>query len=676
MSVHNIRNIALAGQASSGKTSIIEQCLLHTGVIGQLGEVTRGTTVCDYDSASKQRQHSLNPTPVYCDYQQHRLNLIDSPGMPDFIGRTISILPAVETVALVIDAQESLGMLSKQLSDIAKDRKKCQMIIINKIDAGTEKLSTLLQQLTDEIGTEALPINLPSKDGSDVIDCYFDPDFTQQTALLSVEQVHSDLIDQVVEVDEALMEVYLEQGQALNPTQLHEPFELALRSGHLIPICFVSARTGTGIPDLLRVMTELMPTPLEGNPPLFLNHGKAFDLTPQEQGHVIAHVFKVEVDPFMGRLAFLRIHQGTITVDSQLFIGEGKKAFKVNHLFRVQGKERVAIRDATAGDICAIAKVEDLEFDSVLHDSHDEDFLTLKSLKLPAPMFSVAISPTRRGDEQKLSDTLKKILAEDPSLAVQHRASLNETVLTGVGELHIQVALERMEEQFKCPVASAEPAIDYRETITQAAEASYRHKKQSGGAGQFGEVSLRIRPLSRGDGFRFINHIVGGVIPGNFIPAVEKGVRQVLSEGAIAGFPMQDVEVELFDGKHHPVDSKEIAFVSAGKRAFLAAIESAKAIVLEPIVDVSITLPTESMGDVSGDMASHRGLIVDTRMDNNQQTVLQAKVPLSEMASYGQRLKSLTSGRGRFTLSLSHFEPVPPATQQSLCKQFRSELHA
>jgi len=670
MSVDNIRNIAFAGQAGAGKTTLIERLLFATQTVNQMGEVERGSTICDYDSQSKERHHSLNPTGVHFNYQQHVVNVLDTPGMPDFIGRSISVLPAVETVAFVIDAADGPGSVTERMFTVSGDRKKCRLIVVNKIDSDELHLAELVTDLQDKFGTEVLPINLPDSIGQNVIDCYFEPAYEEPTLFSSVQEAHDALIDQVVEVDEALMEVYLEQGQELDPKQLHEPFEKALRSEHLIPLCFVSAKTGAGVDQLLRIISELMPTPLEGNPPLFLNHDKPVVIDPTENGHVIAHVFKVEVDPFLGRLAMLRVHQGCITPDKQLFIGSNKKPFKVAHLFQLQGNQRIEVDRVVAGDWCAIAKVDELDFDMVLHDSHDEDHFHLKSLELPPPMFSLALRPTRRGDEQKLTETLRKITAEDPSLVVTHRVSLNETLLTGVGELHLQVAIDRMAEQFKLAIESFQPSIDYRETITRPAQGSHRHKKQTGGAGQFGEVHLRVRPLGRGDGFRFVDKIVGGAIPGSFIPAIEKGVRQIMEEGAIAGFKMQDIEVEVFDGKHHAVDSKEIAFVNAGRKAFMAAVKDANPIVLEPVVEVQIVIPSQAMGDVSGDIAVHRGVIIDTQIEGKSKTLLRCKVPLSEMADYSYRLKSLASGEGSFTMELSHFDPVPIQTQQQLCKGY------
>ena len=671
MSVNNIRNIALAGQAGVGKTTLIERLLFHTGTINEMGEIERGTTHSDHDPQSRKLQYSIDSSLTHLDTKGHRVNLLDTPGTPDFIGRFISVLPAVETVALVVDGQEGPGMAATRLSSIAADRKKCRLIVVNKIDADTKGLEQVVADLRDRFGNECLPINLPDKSGENVIDCFFQPDYDAETLFSSVRDAHDALVDQVVEVDEALMELYLEQGEELNPEQLHEPFETALRSQHLIPVCFVSARSGAGIDSLLHILTELMPTPAEGNPPLFMNKDLQVEIQPDEKGHVVGHVFKVMVDPFMGRLAYLRVHQGTITPDSQLYIGDARKPFKVTHLYQIQGKERQEVDKVVAGDICAIAKVEELEFDSVVHDSHDEDSFHLKSLDMPPPMYSLAVKPQRRGDEQKLSETLKKIIAEDPSLQVTHRANLNETLFTGIGEMHLNVALDKMKEQFNLDVDTSPPSIDYRETIAKPAEGHHRHKKQTGGAGQFGEVFLRVKPKARGEGFSFVNSVVGGAIPGQFIPAVEKGVRQMMEEGAIAGYPMQDIEVEVYDGKFHSVDSKEIAFVTAARKAFMEAVAKASPMILEPIVNVHITVPSDAMGDITGDMASHRGTISDTHPEGRDRIVIDCKVPLTEMGDYSQRLKAMTSGEGSFTLEFSHFDPVPAQVQKELSKDYQ-----
>ena len=479
----------------------------------------------------------------------------------------------------------------------------------------------------------------------------------------------------MVEVDDALMELYLEQGQSLSLEQLHEPFEKALREGHLIPVCFVSARTGAGLDQLLEVFARLLPNPMEGNPPVFLKgEGPAAERVPlaaDPARHALAHVFKVAIDPFVGRLGVFRIHQGTITKDSQLFIGDGRKPFKVGHLFTLQGKDTLEVPEGIPGDICAVAKIDDIHFDAVLHDSHEDDHIHLRSLTFPTPMHGLAIHARSRGDEQRLSDTLQKLSAEDPSVRIEHNSVLNETVLRGLGDLHVRVMLETMKERFNVEVETRPPRIAYRETVTLPAEGHHRHKKQTGGAGQFGEVFLRVKPLERGAGYQFVDAVVGGVIPRQFLPAVEKGVLQALHEGVIAGYPLQDLEVAVYDGKHHPVDSKEVAFVSAGRKAFIDAVKKARPVVLEPIVNIAITVPSAAMGDITADLSGRRGRISNTRALAGGMIEITGQVPLSEVEQYQSQLKSMTGGHGAYTIELSHYDPVPARTQQQLIAEFK-----
>ncbi len=666
----NICNIALVGQTNAGKTTLTEALLLQAGVINIAGKVETGNTVCDFDPLEKEHKHSLSATVVNLDHQGKHINIIDTPGYPDFMGQSLSIFPAVETVAVVINAVAGIEMLTSRMLERAAERKQCRMIIINKIDAENIDLATLVKNIKETFGSECLPLNLPTNNGKQVVDCFFNP--TGESDLGSIANAHTKIIDQVVEVDEKLMEIYLEQGDELSPEQLHEPFEKALREGHLIPICFVSAETGAGIPELLEIIIRLMPNPLEGNPPPFLQGETkiAVNTTPDPNKDVIAHVFKVTADPFVGKLAIFRIHQGTVNKDSQLYIGDARKPFKIAHLLKIQGKQHNGISKGIPGDICAVAKVEEMHFDAVLHDAHEEH-LHLKALEFPEPMYGLAVEAKLQGDEQKVGLTLNKLVAEDPCLFLKHDSILNQTVLYGLGELHLRVMLERMSKQYNIEVDTKPPKIAYRETISKSAEGHYRHKKQSGGAGQFGEVFLKIEPLERESGFEFVNAITGGVIPAVYIPAVEKGVRQVLEDGAIAGYPMQDVKVTVYDGKYHPVDSKEIAFVTAGKKAFLDAINKAKPLVLEPIVKANITTPEKFMGTINGDLASKRGRIHGSHMQPPNLVCVQAEIPLSELSNYPTELKSVTGGQGFYTMEFSHYEPVPPNIQQQLKTAFK-----
>jgi elongation factor G len=473
------------------------------------------------------------------------------------------------------------------------------------------------------------------------------------------------------------MAKYLEQGDEIAPEQLHAPFEKALREGHLVPVCFVSARTGVGVDELLNVLVKLAPNPAEGNPPLFYkgegDAAEEFRSEPDPAKHVLAHVFKVVVDPFVGKLGVFRVHQGTVTKDTQLYIGDGRKPFKVGHLFKLQGGKNIEIDKAGPGDIVAVAKVDEIEFDCVLHDSHDEDHIHMRPLEFPKPMHGVAITPKKRGDEQRISDVLHRMIAEDPTIVVEHDAITNETVLRALGDLHLRSILERMANQYKLEIDTRPPRVPYRETIMGRADGFHRHKKQTGGAGQFGEVSLKVEPLERGAGFEFLDQTKGGVIPHQFMPAVQKGVEQVLAAGAIAGFPMQDVRVIVYDGKHHPVDSKEVAFVSAGKKAFLDAVEKAKPTVLEPIVSVEIVCPEANTGDIAGDLSSRRGQVTGTTGLQPGMLAVSGLAPLVELEGYSARLKSVTGGHGSWTMQLSHYEPAPPALQQQLVAEFQKQ---
>ena len=563
------------------------------------------------------------------------------------------------------------------MMDWAAKRKLCRLIIVNRIDAENVDLPQVLADLRNTFGKEVLPINLPAANGTKVVDCFFNP--SGEADFSSVAEAHQALIDQVIEVDEELMARYLEQGQEIEANELHEPFEKALREGHLIPVCFVSSKNGAGIDELLKIFDLLLPNPAEGNPPLFfkgeLVDGKGaneFRSEPDAKKHVLAHVFKVVVDPYVGKLGVFRVHQGTVTKDTQLYIGSGRKPFKVGHLLMLQGSKTVEVPHAYPGDIAAVAKIDEIDFDCVLHDSHDEDQIHMRPLEFPTPMSGLAIQPKRRGDEQRISEVLHKMMAEDPTLVVEHDVTLNETVLRGLGELHLRSALERMSSQYKIEVQTRPPRVPYRETIGAPAEGHARHKKQTGGAGQFGEVFLRVEPLARGAGFEFVDQVKGGVIPYQFIPAVQKGVESVLTSGPVAGYPMQDLRVTVYDGKHHPVDSKEIAFVSAGRKAFLDALNKARPIVLEPIVNAEIEAPESHIGDITGDLSSRRGQITGTRGYAGAM-IVEGQVPLAELEGYSARLKSMTQGRGAWTMSLSHYEQAPPNLQQQLATEYKSK---
>ncbi|MEZ5590293.1 MAG: elongation factor G [Gammaproteobacteria bacterium] len=673
----DIRNIALIGHGASGKTTLTEALLLQTGRIGSAGSVEKGNTVTDFDPLEKEHQHSLDLAVVNFDHAGSHINLIDTPGFPDFIGPAISALSAVETAAVVVNAQTGIETVTRRMMEHAAERGLCRIIIVNKIDVENLDLEDIVSQLQDSFGSECLPLNLPTQGGSAVVDCFFNEEGASDFG--SVSDAHTAIIDQVIEMNEELMELYLEEGEEVDPSKLHDTFELALREGHLVPICFVSARTGVGVPELLDIFAKMLPSPLEGNPePFYKGSGDTeveFKPAADPAQHAIAHVFKVAIDPFIGKLALFRIHQGTINKDSQLFIGDGRKPFKVGHLLQVHGKEHQDIEQGVPGDICAVAKVDDIHRWAVLHDSHDEDQMRLIELKFPTPLFGLAITVKTRGDEQKMSDTLHKLTEEDPCLAIEHNQATGETVLRGLSDLHLRLTLEKMRERYKLDVDTRPPKIAYRETISLSAEGHHRHKKQTGGAGQFGEVFLRVEPMEHGAGFEFASEVVGGAIPTSLIPAVEKGIREALPHGAVAGFPLHDIRVVATDGKHHPVDSKEIAFSTAGREAFLDAVRKAKPIVLEPIVRIRITVPPDAMGTLTGDLSSRRGRVNGSESASGGNIVIDGLVPLAEIDGYQSQLTSMTGGAGTYEIEFSHYDPVPSDIQKKLCDEYQNSQH-
>lgn len=669
-----IRTIALVGHAGCGKTSLAEALLHQGGALHAPGSVNRGTALCDSDPLERKYRHSLNSAVAHFHYRDTRVYLLDTPGYPDFAGLSISTLPAVETAAIVINARTGIEMTARRMMAYAEERKLCRMIIVNGIDGEKVDLPALLAQIQEMFGKTCLPINLPAMGGREVVDCFFNP--SGEADFHSVEAAHNALIDQVIELDPALMELYLEQGQAIRPEQLHAPFERALREGHLVPVCFTSAATGAGIDQLLDVFVRLLTNVTEGNPPLFYRdvdgQKDAVHAEPVADKHVLAHVFKIVMDPYIGKMAVFRIHQGTVMRDSQLYIGNGRQPFKVAHLLRLQGKEHTDIQHAGPGDICAVAKADDIGFDAVLHDAPEDGNIHLAPLDFPTPIYGLAIEPARRGNEQRLWEVLQRLAAEDPCLSIGRPAVTNETVVRGLGELHLRYMLERLTDQYKLEVVTRPPTIAWRETIGGKAEGHYRHKKQTGGAGQFGEVMLRVEPLPRGAGFEFVDAVKGGAIPSQFIPAVEKGILQVIENGPLAGFPMQDVRVTVFDGKSHPVDSKEVAFVTAGRKAFIDAVLQAQPIVLEPIVDIEVITPEAVMGDIIGDLSARRGQVHGTRTMGGSAMVVTGKVPLAELNDYQSRLNAIAGGHGNYSIQLSHYDPVPPAQQAKLAAQHKS----
>ncbi len=676
----DLRNVLLCGHGGSGKTSLIDALLYESKTVGHKGSPVTGNSNSDFEKEEKEHKHSIYASILHADHKGKRINLIDSPGSPDLIGAAIGCLAAVETVAIVVNAASGIEVVTRRMWEAAKNQNLPRAIIINKIDSPEVNLEAMVKSIRDTFGPECLPINLPAGGGKKVVECLLntegDSDFD------TVKRCHAAMLDSIVEMDENLMEKYL-GGEEPDYAALHAPFEKAMDEGHVVPILFTDAKSGVGVAELLDAIAQHFPSPEEGNPePFMIGEGeneKSFNYINDIRGPLLAHVFKVTTDPFVGKLAIFRVHQGKVTGQSQVFIGHNKKPIKLGHVFHLQGKDHKEAPEIIAGDIGAVAKIEDIHTNDVLHDDHALDSVHLRALAFPTPMYGLAITPKARGDEQKLSGLLSKIAEEDQTFKWHTDRQTHEVVINGLGELHLRLILEKLKNR-GLQVDTKPPKIAYRETIQLKADGHHRHKKQTGGAGQFGEVFLRVEPLPEdsphrkdngGAGIEIVNEVFGGTIPGQFIPAVEKGIHDLLDQGVVAGYPLQDVLVAITDGKHHPVDSKEVAFRTAGKYAFRDAVLKAKPVLLEPIVNMEVTVPEDKMGTITGDLSGKRGRIQGTDILPGGMALVKAQAPLSEVMQYQSQLKSVTGGQGSFAMELSHYDPVPPQVQQQIAAQYK-----
>ena len=676
MAVRNpstIRNLMLAGHTGAGKTLLGERLLFASGATKRMGAIEDGNTVFDWTDEARKHGHSLSSSLAHYERNGTLVTLIDTPGLGDFMGQAIAALPAAGMVAFVVDAAKGIETNTRRIFATAQQRNIPRMIIVNKIDDPQADPEALVGKLREAFGNVCVPVNLPNADRSGVVDVLGE-NTSGQTLFGDAESAHTRIVEQVVEVEDSLMSQYLEGGAgSLDRQAVHDAFEKALRDSHLVPICFVSAKTGAGIEALLDLIEQQCPSPLETNPRTFEKLDddgqliEQFQPRPDAAAPLLAHIFKVASDPFVGKLGILKVHQGTLRAKDEVYIGEGRKAVRVNTLFRMMGKDHVDVAEAGPGEIVAVSKIDEVAFNAVVH-AHANEHLRLRPLPLPKPMFGLAVQLSNHKDESKFGPAIAKLQAEDPCFVMDRVSATKETVLRGLGEMHLRVTLERLKNQFGVEVHTHQPKIAYKETVTAPAEGHHRHKKQSGGSGEFGEVYLRVAPLNgeealaNGEHFLFVNATVGGSIPKQFMPAIEKGVRQALTEGAIAGYPIEGVKVEVYDGKYHAVDSKEVAFLKAGKRAFVEACRKAKPALLEPFVLVEVSAPAQYMGDITGDLSTKRGRVQDSMVDGETCTV-RAVAPLGTLQNYANELKSMTHGAGAYVMDYSHDERTPPNVQ-------------
>jgi len=661
------RNIVFTGHTGAGKTSLSEAILFKTGATKRLGSVTDGTTLLDFLDDERERKCSLDSSIFHVEHEGCRINITDTPGVDAFCGYSIAALACVECAVIVISAASGIQVNTRKAFNRAKRYGVGVMIVINHIDAPDVDLPGLLSQIKETFGSECVPVNLPAGGGSSIADCLHGDSGAADIG--SVADTHTELIEAIVGADDAMMEQYL--GGGLSDADAIAIAPKAVAEGVLIPILFTTACADVGITELLDALVSLCPSPVTGKKRTFVTDDKEEELHPHEAAPFVGQVFKISTD-YKSHIKYLsvRVHAGKLTPDMSVKTEAHPKGVRPGHIVSLQGSEHKEIEAATAGDIVALAKLDFHVGDVIYSDECGKIAMPV----LPKPMYSLAVESKSRGDEDKIGVVLKRFADEDPCF-VMDRGAGGEMVIHGMGDAQLRTYLSRMDKQNKLQVDTKPPRVAYRETITgSASNIEYTHKKQSGGSGQFGRVIINVMATERGEGYEFVDKIFGGAIDQSYRPSVDKGVRAIMAEGVLAGYPVVDVKVELIDGKTHPVDSKDIAFQIAGRGAFREGFLKAHPVLLEPIVHIEITAPADNVGDIQGDLASRRGRPQGQEILPGNMACIKAQIPLSEVSDYNSRLSSITGGQGSYDMDFSHYETVPSNVQQQIVDQHKKEL--
>lgn len=695
-SVKDVRTLALVGHRAAGKTTLADTLLFKAGAVDRRGSVEDGTSFSDFDEEERNRKFSIDTSVLNFAHKGKQVYLLDTPGYPDFVGAALAALAAVETAVVVISAPAGIEVNSRRMFSEAGKRGLVRMIVINKLDADNIQFDQLLSNIRETFGKGVVLFNAPIGIGpkfSGVVDVLRLPKDVPAGVAIDVNAARTNLMDAIVEVDEKLMEKYLME-ETITAEEILEVIPKAMVAGSLIPVFCMSAKKDVGVSEFLDAIADFAVSP-DQVPPRHAaaqNGAESIPVAATENGEFVGQVFKTINDKFVGNLSYIRVFSGTITPDKHLFNSRTGKESRIAGLLRIQGKANSTVSEARAGDILAVAKVEGLHIGDTVTTAPSGWKLPVPNF--PTPMFSLAVEPKARGDEQKMSGSLSKIQDEDPTFKVHHDPSTHELVISGTSQLHLDIIQSRLKRRYDLEIVTKEPRIAYRETISREGAGDHRHKKQSGGRGQFGEVHLRIYPLSREitdqktleeqfanksrfekmravhyhpkHNFAFIDHIVGGSIPNQFIPACEKGCLELVEKGAFAGYPIQDVAVEVHFGKDHPVDSSEAAFKTAARMAFKKAIQSAGPQLLEPIVTLEVTCPSQFTGGILGLLTTKRARVENQDSLPGNLTVITAKAPLAEVTRFAAELGGLTQGQGSYTMEFSHYDLVPPNIQQQI----------
>lgn len=679
----HIRNIGIGGHSGAGKTSLVETMLYCMGKTTRIGQVEQGNTVSDYNEDEIERQISINTSLLHGEWNQHKINLIDTPGFSDFFGDVVSGMLAADIVMIVVSASAGVEVGTERVRQLADKYNKPRFYVVNKLDRENVSFDDIYQDLRERFGKKLIIAHIPMESGPNffsVVDIikqkvykyatdssgkYTEEDIPDNIQS-RVDEIRMELMEAVAESDDELLEKYFDAGE-LTQEEIVTGFKKAVLNQTIVPIVCTAATRNVGVKSLLNFITEYLPSPAD-MPPVKSVDGK--ERKPSDSEPLAALVFKTVAEAHVGELSYVRVFSGILKSGDEVLNATQDSGERIGQIYVLNGKEKTSVDQLNAGDIGALVKLKSTHTGDTL--SSKTDPFKLPPIEFPEALLHIAVKPKTKGDEDKIANGLHILHEEDPTFLVRYDPELKQTIVSGQGELHLDIILKRLKQRFGVDVDVDKPKIPYRETIKGKSEAQGKYKKQTGGRGQYGDCHLRLEPMERGSGIEFVDAIVGGVIPGKFIPAVEKGVREACAEGVLAGYPVVDIKVTCFDGSYHSVDSSEMAFKIAGSMAFKKAFLEAKPVLLEPIYDIEVKVPEDYMGDVMGDISSRRGKILGMDSDGRFQ-IIRAKVPLAELHKYTTSLRSMTQGQGIFHLEFSHYEEVPPDIAEKIIEESKKE---
>ena len=665
----NLRNVALLSHSGAGKTSLCETLLFNTKAVTRIGRVEDGNTVSDYEPEEVKRGGSIQTTLISCSWDRFKVNFLDTPGYDDFFGEVVSALRVVESATILLPAPSGVDVGTERSWEQCDDLNLPRVLLINKMDRENASFSRTVADIQGTFGSNCVPFQLPLGDAQDfkgVVSVVHPPAEIPAEIADEFEIARERLVEAVAEADDELADKYLE-GEELTDEEITNGARSAILSGDLVPILASSATQNIGVEDYLEFVREFLPSPEEGVKPQMANsNGESVDYAPDAAGPLAAFVFKTTADPFVGKLSLFRVYRGTFNSNSEVWNSKRNQSERIGQLYLPRGKSQENITEVVAGDMGAIGKLAvTVTCDTLCVRDNQVNF---PQIQFPKGFYSVAVAPATKADLDKMSTSLARIVEEDPSLQYSRDVHTGDSLLTGLGDAQIEVAIDRIKRKFGADLLLRMPKVAYRETITRVTNTEYRHKKQSGGHGQYGHVLLRLEPAERDNGFQFGSEIVGGRVPREYIPAVEKGVVKSMEEGILAGFPVVDLKTVIYDGSYHDVDSSGMSFEIAGSQAFKKGMADANPILLEPIVKLTVNVPEAYTGDVMSDLNGKRGRILGMN-PGDRYTIVEAEVPLSEVQRYAQDMRSLTQGRGSYLLEFDHYEPVPANIEQRVIEE-------